>query len=110
MLIKTMMLAAVITATVMMPARAEQAQSAEPGLIQSNTKEASFKYVSKHVKNIQRKLIKSGYSPGDIDGIFGPNTSRAIIQYQKNFGLPQSGFPDTRFIDHLNQGPPEKPQ
>ena len=52
------------------------------------------------LKKIQRKLRSKGYRI-DVDGMFGPLTSRAIIKYQRDHKLPQSGFPDETFRKHL---------
>lgn len=66
------------------------------------TSAESFQYVSKSIKELQRKLARAGYHPGRPDGIFGPQTSLAISQYQKDHGLPQTGYPDATFLDHIN--------
>ncbi len=36
----------------------------------------------------------SGYEAGAIDGLIGPDTTRAIRAYQMEAGLPADGFPD----------------
>lgn len=52
------------------------------------------------LKKIQRKLRSKGYRVR-VDGKFGPSTSRAIIKYQRDHKLPESGFPDAIFRKHL---------
>lgn len=37
---------------------------------------------------IQKALQAKGYNPGPIDDVFGPLTKAALIQYQKDKGLP----------------------
>ncbi|MFT4968749.1 MAG: hypothetical protein ACI9O4_000481 [Chitinophagales bacterium] len=37
---------------------------------------------------IQKALRANGYNPGPIDDVFGPLTKSALIQYQKDKGLP----------------------
>ena len=37
---------------------------------------------------IQKALKAKGYDPGPIDDVFGPLTKTALIQYQKDKGLP----------------------
>jgi len=39
----------------------------------------------------QEQLAKQGYYRGEIDGIFGPETSRAIVRFQGNHGLRVTG-------------------
>ena len=72
---------------------ADNDKKAEKVLSTSNMTGASL-------KKIQRKLRSKGYRL-DVDGMFGPSTSRAIIQYQRDHKLPQSGFPDEAFRKHL---------
>lgn len=45
-----------------------------------------------NVKLIQSLLIKLGYSPGQIDGVYGPQTQRAVINFQRNNGLITDGI------------------
>jgi len=106
MFIKTLMMAIVAATVSATPVLLTQAWAIEPGA----TKTSDFKYVSKSIKHIQQQLTRAGYTPGDIDGIFGPATSRAIIQYQKKHGLPQSGFPDAGFLKHLMKKEPARPE
>lgn len=40
------------------------------------------------VSDLQRVLDRAGYSPGPIDGIFGPRTLRALNAYQRDRNLP----------------------
>jgi lipoprotein-anchoring transpeptidase ErfK/SrfK len=39
-------------------------------------------------------LDRAGFSPGEIDGQTGGNTSRALLAYQQSSGLPATGKPD----------------
>lgn len=43
------------------------------------------------VRALQAQLTACGYHPGAIDGVFGPRTEAALIQYQRDHGLPVSG-------------------
>ncbi len=59
------------------------------------------------VMEIQALLKKIGYDPGPIDGMFGPKTQQAVIQFQKNNGLTSDGVigPDTyRVLEPLLEG------
>ncbi|NLY42582.1 MAG: LysM peptidoglycan-binding domain-containing protein [Clostridiaceae bacterium] len=44
------------------------------------------------VKEIQSVLQRIGYNPGPIDGIFGQQTQRAVIQFQRDNGLTADGI------------------
>lgn len=44
------------------------------------------------VMEIQAMLQKIGYNPGPIDGVFGEQTQRAVIQFQTNNGLVPDGI------------------
>ena len=43
------------------------------------------------VMELQALLQKLGYDPGPIDGYFGPQTQRAVMSFQRNFGLNPDG-------------------
>lgn len=45
-----------------------------------------------YVEDVQKMLIQRGYHVGDIDGINGPNTTAAIIQFQKDNNLSPDGI------------------
>lgn len=47
------------------------------------------------VAQAQRKLKEKGYDPGKIDGLYGPNTGKAVLAFQAASGLPQTGKLDT---------------
>jgi len=40
----------------------------------------------------QTRLAQLGYYHGDIDGVFGPSTRRALLHYQRDHGLAQTGY------------------
>jgi len=44
------------------------------------------------VRAVQTALSKSGNSPGEIDGIYGSNTKKAVIAYQSANGLETDGI------------------
>ncbi|SVA56229.1 uncharacterized protein METZ01_LOCUS109083, partial [marine metagenome] len=44
------------------------------------------------VFELQTQLGKLGFDVGRIDGIFGPDTVNALIDFQKNFGLIEDGI------------------
>lgn len=45
----------------------------------------------REVKDIQKALLEKGYDPKGIDGIFGPNTEKAVKAFQKDKGLVVDG-------------------
>jgi len=44
------------------------------------------------VRNLQLKLDRWGYEPGAVDGVFGEETRRAVIRFQKNNALSADGI------------------
>ncbi|MHB8074140.1 glycosyl hydrolase family 18 protein [Desulfosporosinus fructosivorans] len=44
------------------------------------------------VQELQRLLVKWGYQPGLIDGIFGVKTEQAVLQFQRDHGLKADGI------------------
>jgi N-acetylmuramoyl-L-alanine amidase len=49
------------------------------------------------VAELQRLLGGLGFDAGRVDGIFGPHTAEAVVEFQRNVGLPTDGIcgPDT---------------
>ncbi|MFZ3374680.1 MAG: peptidoglycan-binding domain-containing protein [Chthoniobacterales bacterium] len=43
------------------------------------------------VAAVQEQLARQGYYRGELDGVFGPETRRAIIRYQSDHGLGVTG-------------------
>jgi peptidoglycan hydrolase-like protein with peptidoglycan-binding domain len=50
--------------------------------------------VQKFVASLQTDLQTLGFYEGDIDGIYGPQTTAAVTAFQKSVGLPETGLPD----------------
>jgi hypothetical protein len=44
------------------------------------------------VKVLQRALARLGYSPGTIDGQYGPSTTQAVSRFQRASGLTADGI------------------
>ena len=44
------------------------------------------------VRQIQTKLKEKGYYSGNIDGIFGEQTRKAVVAFQRDAGLTQDGI------------------
>jgi membrane-bound lytic murein transglycosylase B len=53
---------------------------------------------------LQRRLNAMGFNTGGSDGRFGARTYEAIIAYQKRAGLPLSGRPSVKLLDHIRKG------
>jgi N-acetylmuramoyl-L-alanine amidase len=64
------------------------------------------------VTQLQGDLCRLGFDTGRVDGIFGPRTAGALLEFQRSCGMPGDGVcgPDTlRYLDRLGrqsgQGP-----
>ena len=66
-----------------------------------NQEQATGNQVEAPVKVVQTKLKNEGYYKGDIDGIWGPNSSRALKMYQKDKDLRVTGHMDKDTADKL---------
>lgn len=71
-----------------------------------------LRYGARHMQHgddvsaLQRRLHDLGFDPGRIDGIFGPDTERALKELQRNVGIPSDGLcgPVTfRSLDRLSR-------
>lgn len=56
----------------------------------------------KLVSRIQSRLAELGYNPGARDGIAGPTTLAAIMAFEFDKGLPQTGIVDRELLFVLN--------
>ena len=57
----------------------------------ANSDDVTVQSADSIVANAQEKLAQQGYYRGGIDGILGPETSRAIARFQSNQGLRVTG-------------------
>ena len=53
------------------------------------------------IAELQHKLSALGFDPGRIDGIFGDQTAIALMDFQKNAGLPVDGICGRRTLVDL---------
>lgn len=60
----------------------------------TSTPSASARAPDSTVKSAQAALEQQGYSPGAVDGQMGPNTRSALMKFQQDKGLTQSGTLD----------------
>ena len=58
---------------------------------------------------LQQSLIKLGYKPGPIDGIFGPKTNTAVRLFQKSKGLVVDGIVGNKTWAAIDKGIMYKP-
>ncbi len=54
-----------------------------------------------YVLEVQKRLAKLGYEHAGFDGVYGPGTERAIMQLQRDKGLPVTGIVDMRTYEAL---------
>lgn len=54
------------------------------------------------VMNAQNALNNQGYDVGRADGVLGPNTRTAIMKFQADHNLPQTGALDAPTLNALN--------
>lgn len=57
---------------------------------------------------VQRLLNKLGYNAGDVDGIMGPATWKAITGFQKASGREPNGFVNSELLDALYRSASEQ--
>lgn len=53
------------------------------------------------LRRVQALLKEGGHYKGEADGLFGPNTQRALESYQKQVGLTVTGLPDQATLFRL---------
>ncbi len=56
------------------------------------------------VRQIQTKLKQLGYYKGSIDGIFGSDTKKAVISFQKSVGITADGVAGPKTLLYLGLG------
>lgn len=56
------------------------------------------------VAGVQEQLARRGYYHGEIDGVIGPQTRRALARYQSSHGLRASGQLTTPTLEALGLG------
>lgn len=59
---------------------------------------------SDEVTEIQTRLKKWGYYNGEIDGIFGSQTKKAVISFQKKYGLDADGIAGPKTLSAMGIG------
>lgn len=67
--------------------------------IRSETSNIEYKGNSVNIRQntlrrIQERLSAGGYYSEEPDGLYGPDTRAALISYQRDNGIPETGIPD----------------
>jgi hypothetical protein len=63
--------------------------------------DSSEQYADSTVATAQEQLARQGYYRGEIDGILGPETRRAVMRYQGDHGLRLTGSLNTDTLHAL---------
>lgn len=50
---------------------------------------------------LQQGLVELGYNPGAPDGMFGPNTRQALMDFQRDNGYPVDGYAGRIMYDQV---------
>jgi DNA invertase Pin-like site-specific DNA recombinase/peptidoglycan hydrolase-like protein with peptidoglycan-binding domain len=58
------------------------------------------------VRTLQRTLRRLGWSPGPIDGLFGPRTEAAVVRFQRAAGVQTDGVVGPRTFQELRTAKP----
>jgi peptidoglycan hydrolase-like protein with peptidoglycan-binding domain len=58
------------------------------------------------VTELQQALTDKGYSPGSIDGKFGPKTKKAVEDFQRSINLKVDGIAGPNTLQSLDPGAP----
>lgn len=53
------------------------------------------------VSRLQRSLGSLGFDAGKVDGLFGPDTLRAVLDFQRNRGMTEDGFAGREVVGEL---------
>lgn len=70
--------------------------------VQAQITEESLALSRDQRRKVQQQLALLGYNPGGIDGLFGQGSRRAIIAWQAEVGMRQSGYLDRDQLTRLS--------
>lgn len=54
------------------------------------------------VAELQRQLNSLGFDCGHVDGIFGPDTMRGLLEFQSNRGIAEDGLTGSEVVEELS--------
>lgn len=63
-----------------------------------------------HVRAMQEALKSKGFDPGPIDGVYGPQTTNAVKEYQRSENLEVTGRANPETLNKLGVEPGGRPQ
>lgn len=72
-----------------------------PDAWQGAAEETAAIDMKKAIRNIQLILTKNGYDAGSADGVMGSRTKQAIMEFQKDNGMPVTGEVDEQLVRAL---------
>jgi hypothetical protein len=55
------------------------------------------------IRRLQRALVTLGFEPGEVDGLFGPVTQAAVIEFQRSKDLDPDGIVGPKTVRALNK-------
>ena len=58
--------------------------------------------VRNEVRQLQAKLTAAGFDTNGVDGVIGPNTTRAVRNFQRSLGLTPDGYITVQLLRRLN--------
>jgi hypothetical protein len=58
---------------------------------------------SDRYRAVQEALVKAGYRPGPVDGVWGPGSASALLKFQSDRGLPKTGRPSAEVFALLQR-------
>lgn len=94
-----------------MNARIERPRPAPAAVeTQDNTELLKVGMRGERVKDFQEKLKDAGYDPGEIDGVYGQQTKKAAIAFQRARGLEVDGIAGAQTLEELNSANPDSTQ
>jgi lytic murein transglycosylase len=59
---------------------------------------------ARQVRDLQARLKKLGYDPGEVDGMIGDALRSAVRKYQERNGLPPDGYADVALLKRIESG------
>lgn len=76
-----------------------------PG-VESGRSQSATPQISEQVRQAQMDLEQSGFDPGPTDGIWGPQTRSAVLDFQRAHNMEATGQLDGRTMQALRTGGP----